>query len=228
MVDLLILQPGGQLILHRGPSVLVMVRLLLPHGHLQHLQQKLAAAAAMRHQQHQQQQLQGGLAFGAAGVGLLGGGGQNGALGGLTAMHGAAHGWLCKFTCWMVFVSYTAAAQWRAWMLLISSFMWQAHCMQNLSAFLVPCKRSCMVVEVPAVRVIGFHAGLQGASQASAASICGLGGASGDRFDVHLQLGASQVPLRVRLGTWAARGPSVCWMTHTHLMQQLDGEMSSL
>jgi hypothetical protein len=51
-----------------------------------------------------------------------------------------------------------------------------------------------------AVLVVAFHAGPPAAGQASAASICGLGGASGDRFDVHLQLGASQVPLRVRLG----------------------------
>lgn len=75
MVDLLILQPGGRLVLHRGSAELVTVRLLLPQGQLQRLQQKLAAAAALRQrwQQQRRQQLKGGgRALGAAGSGLFG------------------------------------------------------------------------------------------------------------------------------------------------------------
>jgi hypothetical protein len=92
VVDLLILQPGGKLILHRGSSALVMVRLLLPHGHLQHLQQKLAAAAAMRQHYQQQLQLQGSPMFGAAGAGLLGGRVDNGVLGAPASVQGGYHG----------------------------------------------------------------------------------------------------------------------------------------
>lgn len=40
----------------------------------------------------------------------------------------------------------------------------------------------------------------QPASLAAAASICGLGDAAGDRFDVQLQLGSAHVPVRVKLG----------------------------
>lgn len=48
---------------------------------------------------------------------------------------------------------------------------------------------------------VHVHAGADASGQApAAASICGLGGAAGDRFDVRLQLGDAQVPLRVRLG----------------------------
>lgn len=45
--------------------------------------------------------------------------------------------------------------------------------------------------------------------QASGASICGLSGASGDRFDVQLQLGTTQVSLRARLGEWPVH--TVLW-----------------
>lgn len=66
LIDLLVLQPDGQLVLHRGPAALATVRLLLPHGHLQQLQEKLAAAAAVRYraQQQQLQQLEGSPALG--------------------------------------------------------------------------------------------------------------------------------------------------------------------
>lgn len=66
LTDLLVLQPNGQLVLHRGPAALVTVRLLLPHGHLQQLQDKLAAAAAVRQraQRQQLQQLEGSPALG--------------------------------------------------------------------------------------------------------------------------------------------------------------------
>lgn len=59
LIDLLILQPDENLVLHRGAARLLAVRLSLPHGHMQRLQQKLAAAAASRqHWRQQQQQLQ--------------------------------------------------------------------------------------------------------------------------------------------------------------------------
>jgi hypothetical protein len=92
VVDLLILQPGGKLILHRGPSALVMVRLLVPYGHLQYLQHKLEAAAAVRQQHQQQLQLQGSPMFGAAGSGLLGGRAHDGALGTTASAQGGCHG----------------------------------------------------------------------------------------------------------------------------------------
>jgi len=58
LIDLLILQPDGNLILYRGAARLLAVRLSLPHGHMQRLQHKLAAAAASRQHWQQQQQLQ--------------------------------------------------------------------------------------------------------------------------------------------------------------------------
>jgi hypothetical protein len=75
VVDLLILQPGGRLVLHRGSAALVTVCLLLPQGQVQHLQLKLAEAAALRQhwqQQRRQQELEGGGASGAAAGGLFG------------------------------------------------------------------------------------------------------------------------------------------------------------
>ena len=66
LIDLLVLQPAGQLVLFRGSAALVTVRLLLPHGHLQQLQDRLAAAAAFRQRwlQQQRQQREGSPAFG--------------------------------------------------------------------------------------------------------------------------------------------------------------------
>jgi hypothetical protein len=58
IVDLLILQPGGRLLLQRGAEPLVVVQAQLPVGHLQSLQQRLVRAALFR--QHTQQQRQQG------------------------------------------------------------------------------------------------------------------------------------------------------------------------
>jgi hypothetical protein len=70
IVDLLVLQPDGRLLLHRGAAPLVAVQAQLPPGHLHHLQQRLVTAAlARQHNQQQQQQQQRKLGSPADGVG---------------------------------------------------------------------------------------------------------------------------------------------------------------